>query len=273
MSFGGVVRLVAEIQGRSEVYYDVGRLPNLALEGHVLPVGHPVREALIGQEVDRHRNPVTYFDTAELEADHPLDAPAIRFFVAVLADLSLTPEETQALWDVTGRGGEHLAALTAHGGNYIDLRPNDVVFLVDDTVADAPVVAVAHAIDAEQAGASAQLPRPDASFTLAIEAVVASAEGLFRVDRETDEPSPLPLGAGPVDRALGEEVLDLWHAHLIEVGWWGDLQETFALMDRYAAHFGSSEEPAAALAVDEGARADSEDASSLSQAPRAAPKS
>lgn len=259
MSFDGVVRLVAEIQGRSEVYHHNGGHPNLALEGHVLPVGHPVREALIGREVDRHRNPVTYFDTTELEADHPLDAPGHRFFVAALADLSLTPEEMQALWDVTGRGGEHLAALPAHGDRHIDLRPNDVVFIVDDTVDDAPVVAVAHAIEPERTDASPHPRRPDASITIAIEAVVASAEGLFLVDPETDEPSPLPVGAGPVDRDLGEEVLNLWHAHLIEVGWWGDLKETLALMDRYAEHFGSSEEPAA-LAVDEGARADSEDA-------------
>lgn len=255
MSFEGTVRLVAEIHGRSEVFYNGGSKPCLALEGRLLPEGHPVREALLGREVDHHRNPVTYFDSADLEADHPRLEPDDRYFVATLSDLALTLEQTQALWDVTGRGGEYLASLGGTADEFEELRPDDVVIIVDDTVADTPIVAVGHAIKPEHTNPSQT--SDSTRLKIAIEAVVGAADALILVDPETEEPSPLRINAGPIDRELGEEALHLWHAHLIEVGWWGDLGETLDLMDRYAKHFGSSEDPAP-LAVAEGSSVDSE---------------
>lgn len=259
MSFEGTIRLVAEIHGRSEVYYNGGCKPNLALEGELLPVGHPVLEALIGREVDHHRNPMTYVDTGALEGEYPRGEPDDHFFVAALANLSLTPEEMQAVWDVTGRGGQHVVALRVNGDDFVDLRPDDVVFIVDDAVADTPIVAVAYAVGPERMEPSQHPPTHGAPLKISIEAIVDVADALFWVDPETEEPVDLRNGAGPIDRDLGEEVFELWHDHLVAVGWWGDLKQTVSLMNSYAAHFRSSEEPAP-VAVTEDSRADSEDA-------------
>lgn len=62
MSFDGTVRLVARLDGFTT---DEGGLK--ILHGQVLPARHPVSKELMGRRVPGGRNPVSYFDTTELE--------------------------------------------------------------------------------------------------------------------------------------------------------------------------------------------------------------
>jgi len=62
LSFQGTIRVVVEITGHRMV----GDL--VAIEGSVLPPGDAVRDALIGHAVSVQRNPVSYFETQELDS-------------------------------------------------------------------------------------------------------------------------------------------------------------------------------------------------------------
>ena len=63
----GVVRAAAEITGLS-IEHDTANGKRIALEGRVLPEGHPVREAYVGQPdpvTNSSQNPVGYCELAE----------------------------------------------------------------------------------------------------------------------------------------------------------------------------------------------------------------
>lgn len=62
--------LVAVITGIEDVKlkFQTNGTRRRALQGHVLPAGHPVREALIGWDMPRQRVEFTYFDTTAQEA-------------------------------------------------------------------------------------------------------------------------------------------------------------------------------------------------------------
>ena len=60
-SFDGTVRVVVEVDRIETVpAKDATRRSKSAVAGRVLEAGHPVHDALVGQPVDVHRNPVTY---------------------------------------------------------------------------------------------------------------------------------------------------------------------------------------------------------------------
>lgn len=60
-SFDGTVRVVVEVDRVETVpAKDPGRRSKSAVVGRVLGAGHPAHDALAGQPVDLHRNPVTY---------------------------------------------------------------------------------------------------------------------------------------------------------------------------------------------------------------------
>ncbi|MEU9507790.1 DUF3883 domain-containing protein [Micromonospora sp. NPDC048170] len=65
LSFEGRVQVVAEISGRERC--DDGDRVKWRLSGSVLCPGDPVHDALKGRPVPRQRNPVGYYDTADLD--------------------------------------------------------------------------------------------------------------------------------------------------------------------------------------------------------------
>lgn len=82
-----VVAAITEIEEVGPEFQEKGS--RRALQGFVLPEGHPVREALRGHGLPRRRNPVTYYDTSELDeilaaetehnsARHPFLLPPIH---------------------------------------------------------------------------------------------------------------------------------------------------------------------------------------------------
>ncbi|SMC38971.1 protein NO VEIN domain-containing protein [Janibacter indicus] len=72
MSFEGTVRLVARLDGFTT---DEDGLK--ILHGQVLPATHPVSKELMGRTVPSGRNPVSYFDTSELEVTEPEPGNAV----------------------------------------------------------------------------------------------------------------------------------------------------------------------------------------------------
>jgi hypothetical protein len=66
LSFDGRVQVVAEISGRDRC--DDGARVKWRLCGTVLRPGDPVHDALKGRPAPRHRNPVGYFDTSDLDS-------------------------------------------------------------------------------------------------------------------------------------------------------------------------------------------------------------
>jgi len=69
LSYGGRIQVVAEITGRTQHELD-GHWKS-ALAGTVLRPGDPVHDALKGSPAPRNRNPVSYFDTSNLESLSP----------------------------------------------------------------------------------------------------------------------------------------------------------------------------------------------------------
>ncbi|MBQ1057669.1 DUF3883 domain-containing protein [Micromonospora sp. C32] len=75
LSFDGRVQVVAEIEGRTR--HDVDGVTKWALVGRVLRPGDPAHDALKGASAPRHRNPVSYFDTARLDVLSAADRAGI----------------------------------------------------------------------------------------------------------------------------------------------------------------------------------------------------
>lgn len=67
LSFGGRIQVVAELTGHDVVHDKRTGRDYIALAGEVLTAGDPVRDALVGQPDWPDRNPVTYFDTTDLD--------------------------------------------------------------------------------------------------------------------------------------------------------------------------------------------------------------
>lgn len=68
LSYGGVIRVVAEITGRTPIDVPDKRDTYWALEGHVLPAGHPMRDALVGSLAPPGRATVRYIPDPEVGA-------------------------------------------------------------------------------------------------------------------------------------------------------------------------------------------------------------
>ena len=66
----GEIVLVAAITGVEDVgpEFQANGVRRRALQGQVLPKGHPVHDALIGRSLPRHRVELTYHDTSEQDA-------------------------------------------------------------------------------------------------------------------------------------------------------------------------------------------------------------
>jgi hypothetical protein len=66
----GEIVLVAAITGIEDVSpeFQANGVRRRALQGQVLPKGHPVHDALIGRSLPRHRVELTYHDTSEQDA-------------------------------------------------------------------------------------------------------------------------------------------------------------------------------------------------------------
>ena len=67
LSFDGRIRIVAEITDHEVVPDPASGRDHVALVGQVLTPGDPVRDALVGRPDWPDRNPVTYYDTPELD--------------------------------------------------------------------------------------------------------------------------------------------------------------------------------------------------------------
>ncbi len=65
LSYAGVVRVVAEISTRDD--YPTAKGDKWAVVGEVLRPGDPVRDMLVGRQPPHNRNPVAYFDTADVD--------------------------------------------------------------------------------------------------------------------------------------------------------------------------------------------------------------
>ncbi|MBM0224542.1 MULTISPECIES: protein NO VEIN domain-containing protein [Micromonospora] len=138
LSFDGLVQVVAEISGRHRCDDD-GRV-KWRLSGTVLRPGDPVHDALKGRTVPRHRNPVGYFDTSDLDA---LSAAKRAGFVRrkpVTMVVTWNPEK----WNPDGTwadqtypqevravaGGGLLRGQWATGGRTGGIEPGDRVFFL-----------------------------------------------------------------------------------------------------------------------------------------------
>ncbi|MEO3939310.1 DUF3883 domain-containing protein [Dermatophilaceae bacterium Soc4.6] len=67
LSHGGRIQVVAELSGHEIVYDKTKDKDYVALLGDVLHPGDPIRDALVGQADWPDRNPVTYYDTHDLD--------------------------------------------------------------------------------------------------------------------------------------------------------------------------------------------------------------
>ena len=89
----GEIVLVAAITGIEDVApeFQANGVRRRALQGHVLPEGHPVHDALIGRSLPRHRVELTYHDTSEQDA-------------MLAAGAGHTAAEGHAFLEATGQG-------------------------------------------------------------------------------------------------------------------------------------------------------------------------
>jgi hypothetical protein len=239
LSYDGTVRVVAQVAGRELIHYHHGTKARYALIGEVLPPGSPIREALIGREVDHHRNPVTYFDTTRLEQLKTPRAIAVRRTSVHLDD----SQQGDAV-SVTARGGRFSSSLDLSPANAIKaLTIDDRVFIVDTEAKPLRLGATAIV-------ATTPLPASgrDAVQT-PIELVAVLNEG---DELPLDDPDLLiPLtrslepGGGEVAQAAADRLEALWQRHLEHVGWWGDLSQAQADAEQYRRIYGAATAPAA----------------------------
>ncbi|GAA1243367.1 protein NO VEIN domain-containing protein [Oryzihumus leptocrescens] len=112
MSTDGVIRLVAELEGHDIVYdHRVGK-DRVALIGTLLQPGDPVRDALVGQTVDQHRNPVSYIDTSVYDEI----TTAERAVPPAPADGAFLLTNNPAVWEIDPSTYADWMQKTAEGG-------------------------------------------------------------------------------------------------------------------------------------------------------------
>lgn len=132
-SFDGTIRLVAELEG-IETVEDDGR-PRQALLGRLLHPGDPVRDALVGRQVDT-ADEVSVLDTTEQDEMPAAERYATSergnrtFLLTFNPDQWFwTPEDEQAVISRTSAGASSREVWSA-GGRRQGLEPGDRVFLL-----------------------------------------------------------------------------------------------------------------------------------------------
>jgi hypothetical protein len=137
LSFDGRVQVVAEIDGRTR--HEVDGVTKWALFGRVLRPGDPVHDALKGAPAPRHRNPVTYIDTAALESLPAAERAGFDRRERVTMVVTWNPER----WNPDGwaenvypsdvgvvESGRVLRGQWATGNRKTGIEPGDRVFLL-----------------------------------------------------------------------------------------------------------------------------------------------
>ncbi|MFF5079236.1 protein NO VEIN domain-containing protein [Actinoplanes sp. NPDC000266] len=138
LSFDGRVQVVAEISGRNRC--DDGDKIRWRLSGTVLRPGDPVYDALKGRPVPRHRNPVGYFDTSDLDAMPAAERAGFERRVPATMVVTWNPEK----WNPGGTwadqtypqdvqavaAGGLLRGQWATGGRTSGIEPGDRVFFL-----------------------------------------------------------------------------------------------------------------------------------------------
>lgn len=132
----GEIVLVAAITGIEDVgpEFQANGVRRRALQGHVLPAGHPVHEALIGRSLPRHRVELTYHDTSEQDA-------------MLAAGTGRTATEEQALLEATEQGRvmdrQRRKALEDAAQHRLETYYRDRGWDVEDVRFDGPYDAIA----------------------------------------------------------------------------------------------------------------------------------
>lgn len=132
----GEIVLVAEITDIEDVgpEFQANGVRRRALQGHVLPEGHPVHDALIGRSLPRHRVELTYHDTSEQDA-------------MLATGTGHTATEEHALPEATGQGRvvdpQRRKALEDAAQHRLETYYRDRGWDVEDVRFDGPYDAIA----------------------------------------------------------------------------------------------------------------------------------
>lgn len=251
LSYEGTVRVVAEVAGRELIHYNHGTESRYALKGNVLPPGHPVRESLIGREVDHHRNPVTYFDSSEHKFGQ-----SVRSIAARRAWLTLDRPQLRDAVSITARGGRSVTQLHLPPEfEAPDLRFGDRVFIVEVEDEAWRIAATAFvATNASNASESA------ASVSVALDAILNEGDELVVDDPEIAAALARSLDSmgTAVDPVAADDLSGKWRRHLEDLGWWGRISDVQPAIQRYARDFGTSSEPAPVTTLGKGTRTNSQ---------------
>ncbi len=136
LSFGGRIQVVAELTGHQVVDDPRSGRDYFALAGDVLPLGDPVRDALVGQPDWPYRNPVTYFDTTQLdrlstaERGQPRAPTGASFLLTNNPDIWKAEPGDWERWVAATRKGRRVKERWSVGNRVGGIDPGDRVFLL-----------------------------------------------------------------------------------------------------------------------------------------------